>query len=324
MPEPTLTRPLIAPLPPLSGSEKPDRSGFAILLMCTVSLLFAIQDGFSKQLGAEYPPLLVVMIRFWVFAIFVAMLVARKPGGLRAAVRSKRPVMQIVRGVLLAAEVVVMVEAFVRLGLVETHALFTVYPLMVAALSGPVLGEKVGWRRWLAIGAGFVGILIILQPGARALSVEALLPLSAAVMFAIYGLLTRKVARDDPAMVSFFWTATAGAVGMTVIGLKDWQWLAPIDWLWMACLCVVSITSHYLLIRAYELAEASVLQPFAYSQLVFVSVLGVVIFGETLHMNVVIGATIVVGAGLFTLWRSQVRARQQAARTVAEAGRTPS
>lgn len=294
------------PLPPILPPPAPDRTGLAILLMCVTAFIFAMQDGFSRVLGETYPPVLVVMIRYWVFAIFVIAMVARQPGGLKRAIRTKRPVTQIFRGVLLVLEVLIMVEAFVRLGLVETHAVFTAYPLLVAALSGPVLGERVGWRRWTAIAIGFAGILVILKPGGGVIRIEALLPFAAALMFALYGLLTRHVSRDDPAMVSFFWTGVAGAAAITLVGIWQWQWLAPLDWVWMAGLCLCGMTSHYLLIRAYELAEASALQPFAYSQLVWVSFIGVLIFGEVLRPNVIIGAAIVVAAGLFTLWRARV------------------
>lgn len=297
--------PPVAPRPPVPG----ERTGLAILLMCVVSFIFAVQDGLSRGLGADYPPVMVVMIRYWVFAPFVILLVARQKGGLRRALRTRRPLTQILRGVILVAEVLVMIEAFVRLGLVETHAVFAAYPLLVAALSGPVLGEKVGWRRWTAIALGFLGILVVLDPGGGVLTIEALLPFVAALMFALYSLLTRHVARDDPSIVSFFWTGTAGAVAITLVGIWQWQWMAPQDWLWMGALCLCGITSHYLLIRAYELAEASALQPFAYTQLVWVSAIGVLIFGESLRPNVVVGTVIVVLAGLFTLWRSRLRAR---------------
>ncbi|MFN3524960.1 MAG: DMT family transporter [Paracoccus sp. (in: a-proteobacteria)] len=297
------------PIPPVTPPPLQDRTGLAIFLMCAVSFIFALQDGFSRVLGGQYPAVLVVMIRYWVFAAFVIALVARQPGGLRRAIRTKRPLTQIARGVILALEVVVMVEAFVRLGLIETHAVFAVYPLLVAALSGPVLGERVGWRRWTAIGVGFSGILVILNPGGGVLSIEALLPLIAALMFAVYGLLTRHVSRDDPAIVSFFWTGIAGAAAVTLIGIWDWQWLAPQDWFWMACLCVCGISSHYLMIRSYEMAEASALQPFAYTQLVWVSFIGVWLFNETLRSNVVAGAIIVVAAGVFTLIRQRRTSR---------------
>ncbi len=295
------------PVPPRMSPPAQDRTGLGILLMSASALIFSMQDGFSRVLGAEYPPVLVVLIRYWVFAAFVIVLVSRQPGGLRRAVRTRRPLTQIARGVLLVLEVVVMVEAFVRLGLVETQAVFIAYPLLVAALSGPVLGEKVGWRRWAAIGIGFSGILVILQPGGGVMRIESLLPFLAAFMFALYGLLTRHVSRDDPSMVSFFWTGVAGAVAITLIGIWDWRWLAPVDWIWMAGLCICGMSSHYLMIRAYELAEASALQPFAYTQLVWASLIGVFVFGEVLRPSVVLGAMIVVLAGLFTLWRARVR-----------------
>lgn len=296
--------PVVAPRKPLAG---PQRTGLGILLICATCLIFAIQDGFSRVLGAEYPPIFVVMLRYWAFMIFVLALVSRQPGGLRRAMRTTRPKTQVLRGSVLVVEVVFMVEAFVRLGLVETHAVFAACPMLVAALSGPVLGEKVGWRRWMAVGVGFAGILIILQPGGGVMQIESLLPFAAALMFALYGLLTRHVSRDDPAMVSFFWTAMSGGVAITLIGIWDWQWLAPVDWIWMAGLCLCATAGHYLMIRAYEVAEASALQPFAYTQLVWVTIIGVVAFGEHLRPNVVLGAVIVVAAGIFTLWRAQVK-----------------
>ncbi|WP_269902623.1 DMT family transporter [Paracoccus onubensis] len=294
------------PMPPKTAPAV-DRTGLAILLMCLTCLIFAVQDGFSRVLGQQYPAFLVVMIRYWVFAVFVIAMVSRQPGGLKRAIRTKRPVTQMIRGALLGMETVLMVEAFVRLGLIETHAVFAACPLLIAALSGPILGEKVGWRRWAAIGAGFLGILVILQPGGGVISLESLLPFGAALMFALYGLLTRKVSRDDPSMVSFFWSGVAGAFSVTLFGIWEWQWLAPGDWIWMAALCLFGMTSHYLMIRAYELAEASALQPFAYTQLAWASIIGILAFGDVLRPNVVVGAVIVVAAGLFTLWRQRVR-----------------
>jgi drug/metabolite transporter (DMT)-like permease len=233
---------------------------------------------------------------------------------LRAAVHSHYPLLQALRGIILAGEVAVMVVAFVKLGLIESHAVFVCYPLLVAALSGPVLGEKVGWRRWAAIGVGFCGVLIILQPGYGVFSPWALVPLLSAFMFAVYSLLTRYVARKDSPAVSFFWTGTAGALAMTLPGLWHWEPMQTADWGWMAALCCTACFAHYLLIKSYAVAEASAVQPFAYLQLVFVSGLGITLFGETLRWNVALGASLVVAAGLFTLWRSSVRAKQDAIR----------
>jgi len=281
-----------------------------IYLMIATTVVFALQDGISRHLVAHNNVFMVVMIRFWFFALFVMAMAARGAGGLRAAVHTKRPFTQIFRGVLLVAEVCIMVVGFVKLGLIQSHAVFIAYPLIIAALSGPLLGEAVGWRRWAAIGVGFVGVLIILQPGLAVFSPWALLPLISAFMFALYGLLTRLVARDDSASVSFFWTGVAGAVVITPFGLVHWQMMSLPDWGWMATLCLTAALGHWLMIRAYAVAEASAIQPFAYLQLVWASAIGLVLFGEALRLNVALGAGLIAAAGLFTLWRERVRARQ--------------
>lgn len=281
-----------------------------ILLMIATTFVFAVQDGISRHLAAEYNVLMIVMIRYWFFAGFVVTVASRQAGGVRAAAKTSQPFLQLARGVLLATEICVMVGAFVLLGLVEAHAIFTCYPLLVAALSGPILGEKVGWRRWSAIGIGFIGVLVILQPGYAVFSIEALVPLCAAFMFALYNLLTRFAARKDRAATSFFWTGTVGAVVMTCVGIWFWEPMIARDWIWMGTLCITGATGHFLLIKTYEFAEASTVQPFAYLQLVFASTIGLVVFGEDLARNVMIGALIVVSAGLFTLWRARARAQE--------------
>jgi drug/metabolite transporter (DMT)-like permease len=280
-----------------------------IWLMVATTFVFAMQDGISRHLAGEYNVLMVVMIRYWFFAAFVMAIAARKTGGLRAAVATSQPGVQIFRGVLLATEICVMVMAFVLLGLVESHAVFTSYPLLIAALSGPILGEKVGWRRWTAIAVGFVGVLIILQPGFRVFQVEALVPLAAAFMFALYGLMTRYAARRDSTATSFFYTGTVGCVVMTAVGIWFWEPMTAPDWAWMALLCVTGALGHWLLIKVYDVAEASAVQPFAYLQLVFAATLGITVFGERLEWNVAIGAALVVAAGIFTLLRT--RAKEQ-------------
>ena len=276
-----------------------------IWLMVATTFVFAMQDGLSQHLASEYNVLMVVMIRYWFFAAFVMFVASRRAGGLRAAAATTQPWLQGFRGLLLAAEICVMVAGFTYLGLVESHAIFACYPLLIAALSGPILGEQVGWRRWTAIGVGFIGILIILQPGFGVFSPLAIIPAISALMFALYGLLTRYAARKDSAATSFFWTGTVGAVFMTCIGISFWEPMVPIDWAMMALLCVTGATGHYLLIKCYDVAEASAVQPFAYLQLPFAASLGIMVFGEAIRPNVVFGASLIVGAGLFTLWRQR-------------------
>ncbi|MBA95972.1 MAG: EamA family transporter [Sulfitobacter sp.] len=280
-----------------------------ITLMVLTTFVFAVQDGLSRHLASEYNVLMVVMIRYWFFAAFVIAIAKRHSGSVRAAAKTNQPILQACRGLLLAAEICVMIVAFTVLGLVESHAVFTCYPLLVAALSGPVLGESVGWRRWAAIGVGFVGVLIILQPGMSVFDPAAAIPLVAAALFAIYGLLTRYAARNDKAATSFFWTGVTGAIAMTFVGIWFWEPMTSTDWMYMGLLCVTGVTGHWLLIRCYEVAEASAVQPFAYLQLVFASIIGISVFGENIRTNVAVGAGLIVAAGLFTFWRERQQGR---------------
>jgi drug/metabolite transporter (DMT)-like permease len=228
-------------------TEQNTRTG--IWLMVATTVVFASQDGMSRHLADTYNVWIVVRIRYWFFAAFVIALAARQAGGLRAAAATRQPVLQALRGVLLAAEIVVAVLSFVLLGLVESHAVFACYPLLVAALSGPILGERVGWRRWTAIGVGFFGVLIILRPGFGVFQPAVLVAFVSALMFALYSLLTRYAARQDTSATSFFWTGTTGAVFMTAVGIWHWQPMAAPDWGWMAALCVCGATGPGLLIK---------------------------------------------------------------------------
>lgn len=280
-----------------------------ISLMVLTTLIFACQDGISKHLAVEYNPMIVVMIRYWFFGVFVVALYSARQGGVRAVARTRQPLLQVGRGVLLAAEIFVMMVAIALIGLVESLTLFACNPLIVAALSGPILGERVGWRRWLAILAGLAGVLLILQPGFRVFSLPSLLAVAASVMFALYALLTRHAARQDSADTSFFWSGFAGAFAATAVGIWFWQPMTTPDWVWMGILCVSGAAGHYLLIRVYEISEAGVVQPFAYFHMVFASIIGLVVFGEALRANVVAGGALIVLAGLFVWWREQAAAK---------------
>ena len=276
-----------------------------ILLMIITTIVFASQDGLSKYLATEYNVYMVVMIRYWFFAAFVISMSSRRTGGIKRVAKTKSPILQIFRSLILVAEMCITILAFTLLGLAETHAIFASYPLIIAMLSGPILGEYVGWRRWLAICVGFIGILIILNPGNGIFSPYALVPLAGAILFAIYGLLTRYVGQYDDSSTSFYWTGVVGSIAMTVIGLNFWDPVSRSDWSVMLLLSASGVVGHYLLIKCYEVAEASAIQPFAYLQLIWASMIGIIIFGEQITTNVLIGACIIVSAGLFTLWRER-------------------
>jgi len=276
-----------------------------IWLMIAAVATFAAQDGFSRYLAAEYNTLMVVMVRYWVFAGFVLMLALRRPEGFRAAIRSRRLGAHVLRATLLVTEVCLIVWGYTLIGLIESHAVFAICPLLIAALSGPILGEKVGLMRWAAIAAGMVGVIVILRPGAGVFSLAALLPLASALMFATYSVLTRLVTRDEPTFPAFFWPGVIGAVLMTMTGLPNWQAIAPVDLVPLLIYAALAVLSHWLLLKCYEATEAARVQPYAYLQIVFVSAIGMTVFGETLAPAVAIGTAIIVAAGLFALWQER-------------------
>lgn len=282
-----------------------------VVFMLVATIIFALQDGLSKALAENHSPIFITMWRYWAFGAVCLVLLWRN--GFREGLRSEQPLLQITRGVGLALEICVAILAFRLLGLAGTHAIFAFGPLLIVALSGPLLGERVGWRRWAAIGVGFLGMMLIIRPGSEPLSPGMGVAIVGMVMFALYGIATRRVARTDTAMTSFYYTGIFGAVIMTLIGPWFWSAMTPVEMLMMAALCVTGMTGHFILIKAFEAAEASSIQPFAYFQTVFASAMGVIVFNEIVSSWTILGAAIVIGAGLFAFWRERVRAKQAAA-----------
>lgn len=272
-----------------------------IWLMIAAVATFAAQDGFSRYLAETYNTPMIIMVRYWVFAGFVTFLALRRPEGLRAAIASRRPLAHVARAVLLVGEICIIVYGYTRIGLIESHAVFAICPLLIAALSGPLLGERMIWQRWAAIGAGLVGVIVILRPGMGVFSPAALLPLAAALMFALYSILTRLTTRDEPTFPAFFWPGVIGAVLMTGFGLPFWQTIAPADWPLLLGYCALSVFSHWLLLKCYEQIEASRVQPYAYLQIVFVTLIGITVYDETLAPLVALGAGVIIAAGLYAL-----------------------
>ncbi|WGG61021.1 DMT family transporter [Brucella intermedia] len=280
------------------------RKGRGYLFTLLAVTIFATQDGISKYLGTHYSPILITMIRYWVFAAFVLLLAIRS-GGIAKAAATNRPFLQLFRGILLAAEIVTFIFALSRAGMATAQSIFQGAPLLVTMLSVPFLGEKVGWRRWTAIIVGLIGVLLIINPVNAKFDASLLLPVAAMVMFAVYAVATRAVSKSDDAMTSFFYTGMAGAAALTFVGSFYLMPIARSDWFWMAALCACGIASHYFLIRAYDILEAGEVQPLTYLQLVIGACIAVTVFHEQLTWNIVAGALIVVGAGLFSVFRER-------------------
>jgi drug/metabolite transporter (DMT)-like permease len=282
----------------MSSSRNPT---LGIWLMIAAVAAFAAQDGFAKHLAGTYSTQMIIMIRYWVFAGFVIFLALRRTEGPRAAIRSTRMPTHLFRSVLLVAEILLIVWGYTQIGLINSLAGFSICPLLIVALSGPILGERISWQRWAAVAAGMIGVLIILRPGMGVFSWAALLPLASALMFAVYSVLTRLTTRDEPTFPAFFWPGVIGAALMTGLGLPHLTAMTSQDSVLLAVYCGLSILSHWLLLKCYEQVEASRVQPYSYLQLVFVTGIGILVYGEVLELPVAIGSVIVVAAGLYAL-----------------------
>ena len=297
----------------MSGAPTPPSNQLGILLMLGAAITFGLQDGLSRLLAEAYNVMSVITIRYWAFALFVLAFSASRPGGIRAVARTRQPILQTVRSILLITQIFTATYGFTVIGLVGWQVIFASYPLMIAALSVPFLGERVGWRRWLAILAGFAGVVVALDPGGEIFGFTMLLPLFGAAQFALYGILTRMAGRGDSTETSFFWTGIVGAVAITLIAPLAWNPPTASDWGWMMLLCGAAIIGHFMLIKAFEIAEAGVLQPFAYFGIATSAAVGYFGFGDAVTPAMLAGGGIIVAAGLFTLWRERVVARRRAA-----------
>lgn len=291
-----------------SFSMSPRATGLAFAL--TAIFIFAMQDGISRHLGAAYPPIFITMIRFWAFAGFALIMASRSSVGLKVTATANRRGLQVARGVLLAVQIVVSIYSFSRVGLAATHTLYAGTPLIVACLSVPFLGEKVGWARWSAMGIGFAGILLIVNPLHASFDTKIALPAFGMMLFACYLVMTRLASRTDTSGTAFLYTGVVGALAISVIGPFYWSTVSFGDWVWMLILCVSSTCGHYLLIRSLAYLDAVVVQPMYYIQTVLVCLIGVFVFDEVLTPNMVAGCAIVIGAGIFIIWREATRGRR--------------
>ena len=274
-----------------------------ISLMVVTTFMFSTMDGVSKYLAETNNVFTLVTFRYWFIALIMIISCIFIKNSFAAIIKTKQPYVQFSRGLILSLNNCLVVYTFTLLGLVETHAIIACYPLIVAGLSVPFLGEKFGWRRWTAILTGFIGVLIILRPGSSVISEGSIFAIIGAIMFAVYLILTRYVSRLDTALTSFFWTGIGGTVTMTVISFFIWEPIPQKDLLWLLTMCILSSSSHFLMVKTLQVAEASVIQPFSYLQLVFGSIIGVMIFSESIDLMIIVGVTIVIGSGLFTTWR---------------------
>lgn len=297
--------------PPMTAAPLATKQATAgvrgILFMVTAGLSFVLMDATAKHLSQTYPVVQVVWARYLFHMLTLPLFL----GGVRwaAVARTRRPGLQIARSVLLLASTFFFFLAVAFIPLATATSIGFVGPLLVTALSVPLLGETVGPRRWAAVIVGFAGVLIIIRPGPGMFGGGAhwamLLPLLVAVCFALYQISTRVLSRFDSWTTTLFYSASVGLVVMTALVPFHWRTPDLEGWAWMALLGAIGGFGHSMMIKAFAAAPASTLAPFTYLQLVWSTLIGWLAFGDFPDGWTLIGASIVAASGLYVLYRER-------------------
>jgi drug/metabolite transporter (DMT)-like permease len=275
-----------------------------IALMCGAVALFACLDTTAKYLNTQMDSLQIAWARYT--SAFVLTLIVSNPLTHPRLLRTRSPKLQITRSLLLVGSTALNFLGLRWLQLDEALSIIFTFPLLVAIISGPMLGEWIGWRRWTAIGFGFVGVLLITRPGLGGMHPAALFTLGATICYGFYAVITRIVSRVDSNQTSLFYANFIGALVMLPVIPVVWQ--PPVDWvvaLLMVMIGVLGSTGHYFLIAGHKLAPASVLSPFVYTQLIWVIIFGYLVFGQVPNSWTIAGAAVVIASGLYLLYRER-------------------
>lgn len=280
------------------------RRGIAWMLL--TMLLFVSMDALVKQLVQSYPVPQVAWARFFFHAVLLATVLGRR---LPAKLMTQRRGLQFLRSGLLMATTLQFFAGLYFLPLADMTAIMQTAPLIVTALSLPLLGEHVGVRRWLGVAAGFIGALIIIRPGAEGMQLAALLPLGAATTFALYQITTRVLSRTDGTLNTLLYTPLLGA-GLLAAALP-FVWVMPDaeGWALMVLVGLLGGLGHFTMIRAFTWAPAATVSPFGYSGLIWAALFGLVFFGDFPDAWTISGAAVIVGSGLYILHREHLRRR---------------
>jgi drug/metabolite transporter (DMT)-like permease len=288
-----------------SAPARADRPFRGIALILTSTVFLGTSDVTAKYLSANLPSIEIAWIRFLAFAVI--MLPAMLPGSPLYALQTERRGLQLMRGVALLGSSLFFITGLGFLPIAEASATGFVAPLFVTALSIFFLRESVGVRRWLATAVGLIGVLIILRPGSSAFHPAAFFPLVSALAWACTLIMTRMMSGRDPAITTMTYSSIAGVCILSA--LVPFVWVAPSwhDIMFGILIGIASTAGQWIVVLAFRYADASVLAPFSYTQLLWVSVLGFVIFGEIPDIWTVVGAVFIVASGLYTAHRERVR-----------------
>jgi drug/metabolite transporter (DMT)-like permease len=287
---------------PLSGINHPFKG---ILLIVLATFLFASHDALSKYLSGFFPVIMVVWARYLIHTLLMAGIFLPQ-SGLRV-LRSKRPLLQLLRALCLLSTSLLFTSALLFIPLAEATAVNFLAPVLVTALSVPLLGEQVTRGQWLAVICGFVGVLIIVHPGGELFTPAVLLPFCSALFFCFYQLLTRKLAEHDSPTTSNFFAGLCNTLVMTALVPFFWQTPGFLHGLLMLALGACGMSAHLFLTQAFRHAAPALLAPFGYCQIVFAGLLGWLLFGHAPSLITQVGIAVICLSGLAAAWQQRRR-----------------
>ncbi len=278
-----------------------------IALVSLTYLLFSLLDGSAKWLVASVPVIVVVWLRFVTHVILASALLLPFRG--MSLVRTRHWRWHVLRGAMFCGMTGMNFWALQYLQLAVTSAIFFSVPILIALMAAPMLGEKLDARRWIAVAAGFAGVLVLVRPGSAEFHPAMLLSLANAGLYALFNLSTRHLAAYDPPETIQYLPAVVAALLIAPFALAAWEW--PATWLEWTVLCLLGVlggTGHYLLALAHRYAPATVIAPFLYQQVIYMALFGYLVFGDVPGPGIWLGAAIVIASGLYLFARERARA----------------
>jgi drug/metabolite transporter (DMT)-like permease len=294
----------------MSDSKNQTFSAIAVLFIIGSGTVLAGMDAVAKFLALQVPFLMVLWGRYFFHTVITFGAYGIKTRSLQF-LRARRPGLQFIRACAIFGATSFMYLAITRMPLGDAAAIQFLAPVLVTALSGLVLGEHVGPRRWAAVACGFIGVLLVARPGSGVLGWNALLPLTTAVLLAIYMMLTRIIrTQDDPAATTFYTTAV-GSLILSVFVIFNWQALTDVQWGLMILMGGAGAAGHFMLVKAFHLAEASMLAPFSYAQVIAAIIWGFLVFGDVPSIWTICGASVVICSGLY-VWHRETQEKKAA------------
>jgi len=274
--------------------------------MLATTFFFVLMDTAGKYLLQSYPIMQVVWCRF-LFHFLLMLVIALF--WFRDTFRANRPWAQLGRSSLLAIMTALYYVGLATTDLATAMTIIFMSPIFVTVLSVPLLGEAAGPRRIAGVLVGFLGALIVVRPGVAEMSVGMLCLLASAVFNALFQMATRHLRNSDTAMTTSLYTPLAGAVGLSVVGPLEWQAPDANGWILMAVFGFIGGIAQLCLIRAFNVAPAAVVAPFSYATIVWATLFGLLIFGELPSIWTMVGATLIIGSGLY-IYHYETAARQ--------------